>query len=49
MFSYMETLKTHLEGHKNNTYNCPKCKYTSLRKDAIKRHSKSIKELNAGP
>ena len=39
MFSYMETLKKHLEGN-NNTYNCPKCKYTSPRKDAIKRHSK---------
>ena len=42
MFSYMETIKRHLESHKN-TYNCPKCKFTSLRKDAIKRNSNKYK------
>ena len=33
----MDTLKRHLKCHE--TYNCPTCKYPSLRRDAVKRHS----------
>ena len=34
----MDMLKRHLKGH-NETYNCPTCKYTSPRWDAVKRNS----------
>ena len=40
MFSYIETLNRHLGSHQNNTFNCPNCKYTSPRRDALKRHAK---------
>ena len=42
IFGHMDMLKRHLKGH-DETYNCPKCKYTSLRKDAVKRHSEKHK------
>ena len=48
MFSYKETLKRHLGSHQNNTFNCRNCKYTSPRKDALKRHSKNTRGLYAG-
>ena len=34
----MDTLERHLKYH-NEMYNCPTYKYTSLRRDAVKRHS----------
>ena len=40
MFSYIEMLNRHLGSHQNNTFNCPYCKYTLPRKDALKRHAK---------
>ena len=36
----MENLKRHLKNH-TNSYNCPECKYSSPRKDTLKRHSKT--------
>ena len=38
----MENLNRHLKNH-TNIYNCPECKYSSLRKDTLKRHSKTHK------
>ena len=40
MFSHMDTLKRHLGNHNNIKFDCPNCKYSSPRKDALKRHSK---------
>ena len=40
IFSYIEMLNRHLGNHQSNTLNCPNCKYTSPRKDALKRHAK---------
>ena len=41
MYNNMESLKRHLKNH--NSYNCPECKYNLLRKDTLKRHSKTHK------
>ena len=40
MFSHIDTLKSHLGSHSDSNLNCPNCKYSSPRKDALKRHSK---------
>ena len=40
MYNNMENLKRHLKNH-TNSYNCPECKYSSPRKDTLKRHSKT--------
>ena len=40
MFSYTETLRRHLGSHDNSNIHCSNCKYSSPRKDALKRHSK---------
>ena len=42
MYNNMERLKRHLKNH-NNSYNCPECKYSSLRKDTLNRHTKTNK------
>ena len=41
MFSHMDTLKRHLGSHSDIKFDCPNCKYSSPRKDALKRHSKT--------
>ena len=53
MFNYMENLKRHLVSH-GNKHACPDCKYSSTRKDALKRHSKThnkqfLSNLNQRP
>ena len=40
MYNYMENLNRHLTNHRNK-YNCPDCKYSSPRKDTLKRHFKT--------
>ena len=40
MYNYMKNLNRHLINHRNK-YNCPDCKYSCLRKDTLKRHSKT--------
>ena len=42
IFGHIHTLKRHLKGH-SEIHNCPKCRYTSPRKDAVKRHSEKHK------
>ena len=53
MFNYMENLKRHLVSHRNK-YDCPDCKYSSPRKDTLKRHFKThnrqiLSNLNQRP
>ena len=53
MFNYMENLKRHLGNH-GYKHDCPDCKYSSPRKDALKRHSKThnrqlLSNLNQRP
>ena len=43
MFSHMDTLKRHLGSHSDSKFNCLNFKYSSPRKDALKRHSKTHK------
>ena len=37
----MESLKRHLKSHNNNKHYCLECNYNSLRKDTLKRHTKT--------
>ena len=41
MFNHMDTLKRNLGSHSNIRFDCPNCKDSSPRKDALKRHSKT--------
>ena len=42
ILGHMDILKRNLKDH-DETFNFPKCKYTSPRKDAVKRHSEKHK------